>query len=330
MSLRRRASSAVVVGAAFAIVLAASAPTASALGEADGLYSIGGGDEAQFVQLDTSNAAATPLGSSTDLYVFEAVEVVNGLGYAIGDILGPDPSTSDDDVFGVFTWNIATGAVLTAVPLTAPFALQDVYALDTRTDGVLLTYTLFDDAGDELFWVSSINPTTGVVTPLIDLDRADEDLIFEGIATNPVDGITYLLADFDDGVPAASPVNFGTGTVGVSVSYTEIQDSLGDGYFVEGDFDETGVLWFTYSDAGVSRTDAAFEVAVDATELGDPDIERGGITIGTTIDLSTAPPDAPELAATGPAAVAPLLGLGLFMSAVGAAALVVTRRSRQA
>lgn len=328
MALRRGVSFVVAVGIASAIAVGSAVPTATALGEADGLYSLADGDEGQFVQLDTSNAAATAIGSPASQYTFESVEVVNGLGYAIGLILGPEPAASDDDAFAVFTWNIATGAVLTAVPLVTPLELRNIFALDTRADGVLLTYAVFAGGGGELSWLASIDPATGELTQLVDLSLADDGLIFEGIATNPVDGVTYLLADFDDGMPAASPVDFGTATVGESVDYPDVQASLGNGYFVEGDFDETGVLWFTYSDAGVSRSDGPFEVGVEATELGDPSIQRGAITIGTTIDLS---PEAaePELAATGAADLIPPLGVGVLAMALGVALLAI-RRSRRA
>jgi hypothetical protein len=40
------------------------------------------------------------------------------------------------------------------------------------------------------------------------------------------------------------------------VIYEEIADSIREGYFSEGDFDATGVLWFTYSGAGIPRTNA--------------------------------------------------------------------------
>lgn len=326
MALRRGVSFVVAVGLAAALSLGGALPTAVALGEADGLYSVGDGDDGQFVQLDTTNAAATLIGSSTTLYQFTAVEVVNGLGYAIGVIVGPDPDIQEDDALGVFTWNIATGAVLTAVPLTGSFDIRNVYALDTRMDGVLLTYAEFTDGSGELFWLSSIDPATGALTPLVDLDLADENLIFEGIATNPVDGVTYALADFDNGMPSASPIDFGSGTVGASIDYPDVQDSLGNGYFIEGDFDESGVLWFTYTGAGVSRSDAPFEVGVEATELGQPAIRGGAITIGTTIDLSAEPAE-PELAATGGVDLMPSLGVGALVAALGAV-LMIARRTR--
>jgi hypothetical protein len=45
--------------------------------------------------------------------------------------------------------------VLTAVPLASTLEPDEVYALDTSIDGVLMAYANFDD--DEV-WISSIDP----------------------------------------------------------------------------------------------------------------------------------------------------------------------------
>ena len=331
MSLRRTASfstTALLIGAA---VFAGSTSAATALGEPDGLYSASEDDgTSQFAQLDKTDASATLLGAGTDVYEFISVEVVDGVGYAVGLTLGPDDQEEDDDVPTVFTWNITTGAVLTAVPIDVAGDLERAYALDTRLDGVLITYLYFD--GADAPWIASVDPVSGVATLLIDLDLFDDGRIWEGIATNPVDGITYALADYDDGTPAASPVDFGTSSVGDSIFYEQIEDTLGGGYFQEGDFDEAGVLWFTYSGsgAGVVRTNAPLEVAVDATELGDPDIESKAITIGSSTPVEPEPEPEPELAATGTAdgAIA-VVGFATVLLGLGAV-LMLARRSRRA
>lgn len=151
MSLRPIAALSTTAALVGALVFAGAATAASALGEPDGLYSASydsgdGGPVAQFVQLDKTDATATPLGSTTDLYEFFSVEVVNGVGYATGVILG---EIEDDDVYAVFTWNIATGAVLTVVPLTSAEEITGLWALDTRMDGVLIAYVAFVDDGDD-------------------------------------------------------------------------------------------------------------------------------------------------------------------------------------
>lgn len=327
MTVRRTASFTTTAALIGVIAVAGSATTASAAGEIDGLYSVDSESSGQFLQLDKSDASATPVGASSALYEFDAVEVVDGLGYAVGVILGPDDQTGDDDVLAVFTWNITTGAVLTAVPLTAALPINGVYALDTRLDGVLLTYAEFENGDNDIDSIASVNPVTGLTTPLIDLDLVDDSRIFEGIATNPVDGITYALADYDDGLPAASPIDFGTGLIGDSIIYEEVATSIGGGYFVEGDFDATGVLWFTYSGAGVSRTNAPVEVAVEATELGDPDIVSKAITVGSISPAAPAPE--PELAATGLSAESTsIIGAALALTVLGAA-LIMVRRPRR-
>ncbi len=317
-----------------AFCLGGSAFAASAVGEPDGLYSAsysegdGEGDGGSgFVQLSKTDASATALGSPSDLYDFYSVEVVNGLGYATGVILGAE--TEDDDVYAFFTWDITTGEVLSAVPLSsAAGEIVDVTALDTTNEGLFLAY--IDIAGDgdsSSEWIASIDPATGAVTLLVDVDLPDDGRIFEGLATNPVTGITYALADFDDGIPAYSPVNLVAGTVGESVALTSVSDSIGGGWFVEGDFDSTGVLWFTYSgEVGVARTDAPAEVGVEATELGDPDIAEKAITVGQTAVFPVPPAPEPQLAATG-FPVAPAAGIAAALLAAGALVVFGRRRS---
>lgn len=324
MSLRRTASFSTMAALVGAMIFAGAAAPAYAAGEVDGLYSVDDDAEGLFVQLDKTDATATPIGTGSDLYEFYSVEVVDGLGYAIGVIVQGD---EEDDIWAVFTWNISTGAVITAVPLTSVLEIQTVFALDTRLDGVLITYGRFADGDDSVFWISSINPVTGLVTPLVDLDLVDDDRIFEGLATNPVNGVTYALADYDDGIPAMSPVDFTTATVGDSITFPEIADSIGrSGWFSEGDFDATGVLWFTFS-GGVSRTDAPVEVGVEATELGQPDIASKAITIGS--ESAAAPAPAPELADTGFAANATPVVIGAVGLLMLGAVLMLVRRPRE-
>lgn len=333
MSLRRTASFTTMAAVIGALVFVGPVTAANALGEPDGLYSVDGDEgSGQFVQLDKTDATPTLLGSVTDAYRFTSVEVVDGLGYAIGVILGPDEETDEDDVFAVFTWNITTGAVLTAVPVTHSAVIVTLFALDTRMDGLLISYVA--EQGQDTLWIASIDPVTGAVDLLVDLSLADEDLIFEGLATNPVDGITYALADFDDDVPAMSPVDFDTGTLGDSIFFEEVAASLGGGWFSEGDFDEFGVLWFTYSGdpGGVGRTNAPTDVGVDADLLGDPDVADSAITVGSTTPVEPAPePElAPELAATGSTAAAlPAFGVAAVLLGLGAA-LMIARRNRRA
>ncbi|MDH6180268.1 hypothetical protein M2152_000450 [Microbacteriaceae bacterium SG_E_30_P1] len=322
MSARRttaRFSLALALVASFAV--GGAAASASAAGEPDGLYSTsspGEGAANGFVQLDKTDATATPVGPVSDTYFFLSVEVVNGLGYAIGY-----EADAEDAPFQVFTWDITSGAVLTAVVATAPidgeFSLE---ALDTTNAGVLLTYL---QSGD-IEWLASIDPATGVVTPLVDLDTAPDGRIFEGIATNPVTGVTYLLADYDDGIPAYSSIDIATGGFGESVFFPQFAETLGSGWFSEGDFDATGTLWFTYSgDVGVARTDGPAEVGVDAVELGDPDIVSKAITIGQTV-VAPAPAPEPQLAATG-FPVAPVVGGAAVLLAAGLGMIVLRRRA---
>ena len=306
-----------------ALTLGGAAATSTAAGEPDGLYSASSPDQSVvngFVQLDKTNATATAVGPVSDSYMFTSVEVVNGLGYAIGYSFVDE----GDDIPYVFTWDIATGAVLTSVAATLGGQPSgELEALDTTNEGVLLTYV----SAAESQWVASIDPATGVVTPLIDTATAPDDRIFEGLATNPVTGVTFALADYDNGLPAYSPIDFATGTFGESVVFEEIAADLGSGWFSEGDFDASGVLWFTYG-GGVARTDAPVEVGVDATELGEPDIMSKAITVGQTVVAPAPAPAAvePVLAATG-LDVAPIFGGAAVLLAAGLGLMLVRRRA---
>ena len=305
-----------------ALSLTGAAAGSTAAGEPDGLYSASNGDGVGgFVQLDKTDATATTLGSPVEGVALTSVEVVNGLGYAIGEVL-------ETGTFAFWTWDIATGAVLSSVPISSPAGvIEGMWALDTTPDGLFLTYAVFTYPEVDDPWISSIDPATGSLTPLVNTYSVDDGRLFEGIATNPVNGVTYALADYNDGIPAYSPVDLAAGTVGDSISFPEIYDNLGFGYFSEGDFDATGVLWFTYSGepGSVARTNGPAEVGVDATELGTPDILSKAITVGQTAVFPVVPA-APQLAATG-FPVAPFAGGAAALLIAGLGLMVVRRRA---
>ncbi len=312
-----------------ALTLGGAAAATQAAGEPDGLYSATGGEVGtNFVQLDKTDATATNLSDPLLNRVIISVEVVNGLGYAIG---------LTDGVYSVFTWDITTGAILTSVPVSlegVDLETAQLFALDTTNDGTLLTYLRIGQEVGQM-WIVSIDSVSGVLTPLVDVTNVDADLetrrIFEGLATNPVTGVTYALADYNDGVPAYSPVDLNAGTVGASEALTGIAESVGTGYIREGDFDASGVLWFIYSGEGtpVARTNGPTEVGTEGTTLGDPEILSKAITVGQTIVApapAPAPAPEPQLAATGFDA-APLIGGAGVLVALGLGLLVARRRA---
>lgn len=165
------------------------------------------------------------------------------------------------------------------------------------SDGRLLSLASIFDGVRTPDWIVEINPATGVVTPLIELPEESFDIYYEGIGTNPIDEVTYLFLDFNDGMPQYAAVSFTTDTIAEPTPLEGIQASLGNGYIIEGDFDATGELWFTYNNAGVSRSNGELDVATGATELGDPRIESKAIAVGPVYVPST--PAGPQLAATG-------------------------------
>ncbi|MDO7883228.1 hypothetical protein [Antiquaquibacter soli] len=317
MSARRTtARFALATAVVASLAFAGAAAPAIAVTETGGLWSATDRTAGNnLVQLSKTDAAATNLGAPVDDIYYTSVEVVDGVGYAIG-------ADYDEELPFVATWDIATGAVLSSVVASGAGGatlVAEFYALDARADGTLLAYARLDVEGSVSMYLTSVDPVTGVVTPIVDLDSLDEDLYFEGIATNPVDGVTYLLADLDDGLPGTVAFDFDTLTIGELVQYPAVAASLGGGYYSEGDFDADGVLWFTYND-GVSRTSGPVDVAVDAVEVGTPAVESKAITVTGT------GPYPEQLAATG-LEVAPVAGGAALLLALGGALLIARRRA---
>lgn len=321
MSVRRTTARFSLTAAVIAgLVFAGAVAPATAAEEGIGLYSATDPDTGAdaFVSLSTTDATATQIGASHEGLWIVSVEYADGIGYALTGV-------GDEYIASISTWDVSTGMLLSTVPLSVSDdnfdSVRDAYALDVRTDGVLLTIVVLDDDTDwGERWVASIDPATGEVTPLVELPAGDVTPYYEGLATNPVDGVTYVFFDYDEGMPYMVVVDFTTSSLGAETELQGIQDSLGSGWISEGDFDATGTLWFTYS-GGVSRTDGDLDIATEATRLGDPDITSKAIAVGPPY----APP-APQLADTG-LEVAPLLAGAAALLTLGGALLIARRRA---
>jgi hypothetical protein len=292
--------------------------------------------------LDETVLTANPYMTGDDDIWLTGIDVYGGTGYAIR---GMDGEGED-----ILTWNIATGAQTAPVPLVytdAGFFGEEVHfieswALDATTDGRILAIGYFAENGDGEtpghHAVIEVDPATGVITPLVDLTSviADEEDIYwyQGVATDPTTGITYLLGYHYDSeaanqYPAAAvAVDLSAGTIGTPVLMPAYPSNLIDD-INDGDFDESGVLYLLSAD-GVLGTLAGPPSASSAfANLGSP-----AQLVNNVIAVTDAAVDDDDaaLADTGSdAAVLLFGGLGaLGALALGGFALAWTARRRLA
>jgi LPXTG-motif cell wall-anchored protein len=201
-----------VAAATTALALTVTVPVSAHTGS---LFTVAAsGDTTEtFASISSTNAAVSPIGGA--IPGAGGVEIFNETAYAIFE---------DGHLV---TWDHNTGAILTSVPLSIEgYDSFGVFALDTTTDGTLLTYARVtyteDDALITEEWVASLDPATGVLTPRVEV--TDVDPFLDSLATNPVTGVTYSFVDIDDGVPqyvtidlaAASVLASSTGEFGAS------------------------------------------------------------------------------------------------------------------
>jgi hypothetical protein len=331
MPIRHRiAAGAGVFAIAAAIALAGSVPASAHSGQF--FTNAASGESGGFATISQTDATITALPDLSGQYA-TAVEIYGEQGYAIdGD---------DEETGTLYFWDHTTGAVTDSRPLVLDptFAegafIVDIRALDTTVgstlpDGTLLTIVRinFGEEVNEGTWLSSIDPATGTVTPLLDLtgyiNDFDDFLYVDSLATDPTTGVTYLLTDFDDGMPLYSTVDFVGGTVADPVALTGVNEVLGDGYILGSDFTDAGVLFFIYNSTEEGSQDAfasltgAITANPSATFIGAVDDE----------DVSTnalAYDPAPKLADTGLNLVNPAIA-ALAMLGLGAAVFIVSRR----
>lgn len=271
------------------------------------------------------------------------IDVYGGTGYAIRGV--------DGEGEDIFTWNIATGAQTTPVPLVytdAGYFGEDVdfiesWALDATKDGRILAIGFFDGGndGDQGYHhaVIEVNPVTGVVTPLVDLTAVLANEVdaywYEGVATDPTTGITYLLGYKYDSeaanqfTAAAVAVDLSAGTVGTPVLMPAYPNKVIDD-INDGDFDAAGKLYVLSSDGVLGTLTGPPSASSAFANLGSP-VQLANDVIAVT-GGAVADDDDGGLADTGSDATALLFGgLGaLGALALGGFALAWTARRRLA
>jgi hypothetical protein len=322
-----------VVAIAAALALVGSAPASAHSGQF--FTNAASGESGGFATISQTDAGITLLPDLSGQYA-SAVEIYNEVGYAIA---GGGEQTGT-----LYFWDHTTGAVTDSRPLTLDPEFSDVafivevFALDTTKgstlpDGTLLTIVRinFDDEEiNEGIWLSSIDPTTGIVSPLLDLTGYVNDfdlfLHVDSLATDPMTGITYLLTDFDDGTPLYSAVDFVGGTVADPVALPGVQDVLGDGYILGADFTDVGVLFFFYTLGGEGSEDV-FASLTGAITANPSAVAIGAVDDDAVSTRALAYDPAPRLADTGANLVNPAIA-ALALLGFGAAVVIVSRHRR--
>lgn len=209
-------------------------------------YDQDAGDDGKFVTVSKTDAQLQAVSSTGELVNVVGMEICDEVGYAVGNF---------EDGIIVFEWNHSTGypvggpvelvADVTAWDGADSVEIENLVDLDTTADCTLLSIVGFSVQNDQetmsFVAVSSIDPETGLVTPLVEIPVDDpEDM---SLATDPLTATTYLFLEFD-GSPAFTPLDLDAGTYGEPETLGGVIDFFDSGGFPQGaDFDATGTLW---------------------------------------------------------------------------------------
>lgn len=276
-----------------------------------------------FATISQTDASVTPLANALPEDVFaDSIEIFNEQAYALA---GEEGETY------IYPWDHSTGTSGTPV-LIVGAEIQDyeftgAYALDTLLDGTIISFGRYVAAGDldliDRDFVGSIDPATGIWTPLVELTDASD--YFDSLATDPTTGVTYALVDEDDGMPEFIIIDFANSTYAGPTALPFVQEALGEGYMRGADFDTAGTLWFFY-DGVLAHTSSAFSAAVSAVEVGPynggevPEIEDYALAYDPAAVVS------PQLADTG-VPTGGIVGGALALLTAGVVLIAVRRRS---
>lgn len=324
MSARRTVTAHIGLGlvAVTAFGFLGAAPASAHTGALFTVYD--GGDTDSFATISQTDASVTPLANSLpDEASADSIEIFNEQGWAIGE--GEDGSY-------IYPWDHSTGLAGTPVPIVGAeiqdYEFSGAHALDTLLDGTIISfggYNPLDEESelDERDFVGSIDPVTGVWTPLVELTDAVGFL--DSLATDPTTGITYALVDEDDGTPQFIIIDFAGSTYAGPTALPAIEEALGEGWMRGADFDTSGTLWFFY-DGVLAHTTGAFTAAVSAVEVG-PYVQGEASPIEDyALAYDPAAVVSPQLADTG-VPVASIAGGALALLVAGGVLFAVRRRT---
>ena len=298
------------------------------------------GTAGQFATLSTTNGANTPLAAAPVNRYVDGADVFNEVAWSVEDVSSEAVDSS------VTTWDHNTGALGAPIPLTAnatDFGAADevevleVWAADTLADGRKLAYVRYEVTESETtiepLYVAFIDIATGATVPIVQLPEisGESPISWNGIATDPLTGVTHLFAGFQ----AYSHVS-SLSIADAQITPLEPLDGL-NGLFnqstqfpTEADYQPDGKLWLLVGVNGleayqlVSFAPGSDLTTAAPTVLGDPNQNVVSFYFGATVLTY----DPAALAATGGTPLGLLVPGALLFA--GGLALLAIRRTRSA
>lgn len=343
--MRRALLTAMAIPGAVALTLLPALP-AAAVSDSVFVYVNDTEENTHIAGLSTDGTSTiTELAATVEADLF-GIETDEETGYAIG---------SSEDGWGLYLWNLTTGALGVPTPLTFapgiaaalevdPADLADIdnsllYALDLDSEGRLLTLLNLYVGDTPVVTVATVG-LDGVVTPVVDLTASligdDGSESPQGIATDPTTDTTYVL--YYTGVSNwVTPIDAGDGSLfgGAWIPEWTPIGSLENDRVGDGDFDADGTLYTLNWNAQVYEYTVPIVVTPFVTG-GTPTLvgtlsprEAGNgpfnIAIGGPV-----PPTPAALADTGLDATGIVIaGLGLIAAGAAAVGLTVQGRTRR-
>ncbi len=354
--MRRRARLILPAAALAAATLVAAAP-ASAAPDPDVVYLFvatpGDGDVLSFGTAARTDASLTALPSAYPADAPDAIEVVDGTGYAIAP---------GDDGEELIRWAVETGATLSTTTMTLdepslPFVPNWV-AIDVSWSGldsadgvglqtVACVWVAYSDSSEDFAcFLGALDTTTAVFTPRIDVTAVRNRMggLPTEIATDPLTGETRLFfvtwdnatASLTSWVAAVTDVG-----AGVEQRMDGLPAGLGAGEPLGADYDPDGTLWLSYGLQLNGQRLATYAPGADLTSATPTLVGQLPITSASSPYLPDyyaalavtswtigTPPTTPaaELPDTGPA---PVIGAGIaagLLLLAGGLALLTRRR----
>lgn len=290
--------------------------------------------------ISTSDATLTQLHPAGLEQYVSGADICNEQAWAV--IWG----NADNEIPGVAQWNHDTGVIGEKHTITANIAdfpgssdvdSTETWAADSLADCSKLAYVRYDVLKGETttgpLFVSFVDDVTGLSKPVTELPEIADGLVIDwnGIATDPLSGVTYLFADFN-GLAHFATLNVSTGAISTLQPLDGVAEYFESSIGVqEADFQPDGKLWvLVWVDEFdeyqlVSLAPGAALLTATPTEVGDPN--QDGVNFYNGDYVLTYDPEA--LAATGGG-----VPLGLLVPAgalfLAGLALVAVRRVRSA
>ena len=279
-----------------------------------------GPQEGPFYDVDPADAATTAVGTGSGVYAYGLDVNDDGLGYLLGY----------EDGYRIWTADANTGTASDPKPLhfatdPDPYDCGDL-DLNPATGELLVNCTWFTSETANVSTISTVDPATGLLTPIISLSGVNY-IAFDAIALNSVTGVLWAFADVE---------GYGSYIIDRTLQTATFVSPMED-YTPAADFDRDGQLFLSTEqfdeeegwEPSLAVADPSVGIFTFNENFADP---AGELTFDAVYSLSVWGAPAPVLAETGldSTGVVPVaLGSALLLLA-GAAAILLARRRRRA